>query len=135
MAEMDKPKKPPVEALGKSDVPAPSVNTDTAADVFETCNNPRTAWELTSHFLGGFYGGMILPTRSKFDGWEQLVSGARQDVTGKLGRVAGQMDKHGYPDIASKVREIRDLIAQPVTEEVVEAVSTKTEELRQISRI
>src|SRR3989344_2743122 len=103
-------------------VSRPSENTDNANDVIGTCETPQVARALTTHFLGGYYAALVPTALRKREGWEQLVSEGKEDVARKLRKLSTQMDTRNHPDIASRIRDISELVAEPITEEVVKAI-------------
>ena len=120
MSDLDKQKSPPKDSI------------EGTVDVIETCETPRMAQELTSHFLGTYFAIASMPTELRQDDeWKQRTASAQEDVAGKLRKLAAQMDKHNYPDISSRIREICELVAQPFTHEIGEDVGNKNDELRE----
>ena len=117
--------------LDNQEPPAPrrDEHARNASDVIDACESPRVARALTTHFLGGYYAALVPTALRKREGWEQRVSDGKEDVVAKLRRLSAQMDKRNHPDVASRIREICDLVAQPITEEIVEAIRAEDEEL------
>jgi hypothetical protein len=130
MSDLDK-QRPITKSLDTSDSVKLGESTN---DAINACETPHAAFSLTTHFLGSYFAALAPAVLRRRDGWKQGVAEYTSEISEKLRDLATHMDSQGHADVASKISEIRDLVLQPITEEVVQAVKVKHDELRDYVR-